>query len=204
LLFKISFKININNSNNINNNNKIGEALSILGSGKRGRPSQESGGKDELMIQISEELEGCKLKLINTNLPNVMQQVVDQIDAFKTAYQGDTDYLKTTLTGDSVSQDDLQKLHSASLTRNIEWKTKQLAMILFKIHFNNAMMLQTRSKLCEAALVAVAKEIFTDKYWKDGSYQHTSFTDDILSIIKSKSKDEGMAEARGQAADAAM
>ena len=177
--------------------------MTLQGSGKRGRPSGDNAGKDDILLQAAEELEGCKLKLQNTNLPNVMVETLAAINAFKAAELVNPKYLQESLIG--VSHEDLDKLHHASMTRNVDWKFKQLAATLFKTHFNNAMLLQTRSKLCETAFIALMKEAFTQKYWKDGQYQHAAFTEDILSIIKDKSKNEGIAEGQAAAnADAEM
>jgi hypothetical protein len=171
--------------------------LGLLGSGKRGRPAgQASEGKDEIMLQVNEEIEGAKLKL-QQNIPNVMADTLAEINRFGAAMLANPDHFKELLVG--LPDDELNKLHAASLTRNMVHKSTSLAKVMFKNLYTNAGLLKSRSTLCESTLQNLMLQTFTDKYWKDGSYAHSAFTEDIIAAMKEQNRKAGRNEAEADA-----
>ena len=98
---------------------------------------------------------------------------------------------------DDLSDDDLKKLHEVSLNKNVPWKCQHIAQLQFRQNIDNAGVLTSRAKACKDALNSAMEVYFAKVYWKDGSYDHKAFTDDILEAIKDKAGEAG--EARGVA-----
>ena len=147
------------------------------------------------MLELNENMNSHLARLQATQLPNVITDTINGIAAFNT-----NEGTRTTIIDDiliNFSDEDLKKLHEVALNKNVPWKCQHIAQLQFRQNVDNAGVLTSRAKACKDALNSAMEVYFAKVYWRDGSYDHKAFTDDILEAIKDKAGEAG--EARGVA-----
>ena len=147
------------------------------------------------MLELNENMNAHLARLQATQLPNVLTDTINGIATFNNNEGSRTDIIDDILV--NLSDQDLKKLHEISLNKNVPWKCQHIAQLQFRQNVDNAGVLTSRAKACKDALNSAMEVYFAQVYWRDGSYDHKAFTDDILEAIKDKAEEVG--EARGVA-----
>ena len=123
-------------------------------------------------------------------MPNVFGLTVQHIEQLREE-AADPKFMHNILR--RIPLDTLKQLSKSNSNKNLGWKLSLLAKAVFTQDIASATTLANRVKDITSAIEACMVAVFTVHYYKDGLYDHSAYSDDIIDAIGAISKAAGAA-----------